>query len=234
MKTYKAQIVEVFSSIQGEGIFVGARQIFVRFRGCNMRCVFCDETHDKGWRDYSTQELIREVRSLKMTHRPHHSVSLTGGEPLLHTEFLKEFLRLLEKEGFRSYLETNGTLPERLAEVIDLVDIIAMDFKLPSATGEREFWQEHKKFLNIALKKKVFIKAVVTPGTKEEDIIKAASLVNKTGKDIPFILQPATPQGFSGEKVNNSALIRFMDVALMNKLESVRVIPQVHKMLNMK
>lgn len=234
MTTHKADITEVFSSIQGEGIFLGARQIFVRFKACNMNCVFCDERKNLGSKEYTPSELMRLVRLLERTNRPHHSVSLTGGEPLLYAEFLREFLILLKKEDMKSYLETNGTLPDVLKGIIDLVDIVAMDFKLPSSTGEREYWLEHQKFLKVASKKKVFVKAVVTPNTREEDIRRAAELVKKIDRDISFILQPATPTRLHDRIIDNATLLGFLDIASRSNLENIRVIPQIHKILNVK
>ena len=60
----------------------------------------------------------------------------------------------------KSYLETNGTLPGELLKIIELIDIIAMDFKLPSSTGGKAYWHEHQEFLKLAMKSKVFWKRV--------------------------------------------------------------------------
>lgn len=229
----KAGITEIFSSIQGEGIFLGARQIFVRFSGCNMTCVFCDEAPDARSKEYTALELMSEIKFLELSKGPHHSVSLTGGEPLLYADFLKVFLPGLKKKRFLSYLETNGTLPGELAKIIDLVDIVAMDFKLPSSTGERPFWDEHREFLDIASKKKVFVKAVITANTEKTDIEKAVRLV-KEYKNIPLILQPATPVKPAGKDVDKHTLLRFLEIGSKNHLENMRVIPQMHKALNIK
>jgi organic radical activating enzyme len=234
MNKIKADVAEIFSSVQGEGIFLGARQIFVRFKQCNLACIFCDETRDGPVKKYSPLELMSEAKFLELSSGPHHSVSLTGGEPLLHAEFLQVFLKMLVKDGMKSYLETNGTLPDELARIIDLVDIVAMDFKLPSSTGCGEFWDKHREFLKIASAKKVFVKAVVTQDTVKDDIVKAVDIIRKTRKNIPFIIQPSTPVNSSDRIVDKDKLLKFVEIGLKNNLEGVRIIPQVHKMLNIK
>jgi organic radical activating enzyme len=231
-----AEVIDIFSSIQGEGIFLGARQIFIRFKKCNLSCVFCDEDLDRKAKSYTPLELMKEAKIIELSNGPHHSVSLTGGEPLLYADFLKAFLKILKKNrNFKSYLETNGTLPYELAKIIDLVDIVAMDFKLPSSTGGRPYWNEHLEFLKIASKKKVFVKAVVTPDTKKEDIEKAMELMKRIKGGIPFVLQPATSLKPGGDSdVNKDTLLRFLDVGLKNDIHNIRIIPQVHKMLGIK
>lgn len=235
MNTPKADITEVFSSIQGEGIFLGARQVFVRFKDCNLACVFCDEPKDLPSKEYAPLGLLREVKRLERAKSWHHSVSLTGGEPLIYAEFLKKFLNLLKRNRLKSYLETNGTLPDALRKVIELVDIIAMDIKLPSSTGEKEYWREHREFLKIAAKKKAFVKVVITPDTLKGDIEKASLLVKKIDTRVPFILQPATPAKPGERTIDNKTLLRFLDIASKNNaLVTTRIIPQVHKILNVK
>jgi len=234
MKAHKAEIVDIFSSIQGEGIFLGAKQVFVRFKGCNMRCAFCDELAEREAREYSIAELMAEVKCLEVSKGRHHSVSLTGGEPLLHAEFVKELTGILNKNGFKAYLETNGTLPEELLKVIDGIDIIAMDIKLPSSTKERPYWDEHRKFLKIASSKKVFVKAVVTEATTEEDIKTASELIREVSDRTPLILQPASPVRNSDKVVGNERLFGLLEIASRNNLEHIRIIPQLHKTLNVK
>jgi len=234
MNKTKAEIIDIFSSLQGEGIFLGAKQIFVRFKKCNLACIFCDEPRDAKAKEYSSLELISEIKFLDLSKGPHHSVSLTGGEPLLYTEFLKIFLKLLKKQNFKSYLETNGTLPEELSRIIEFIDIIAMDFKLPSSTGAREYWDEHLDFLKIAIAKRVFVKAVVTPATTKQDVERAVTIIKKVKDNIPLILQPATPVKTNDKIVDNGALMGFLEIGSRNKLENIRVIPQIHKILNVK
>ena len=234
MNRLKADIVDIFSSMQGEGIFLGAKQIFVRFKRCNLCCAFCDEPRNAEPKQYSPLELMTEMRFLETSKGPHHSVSLTGGEPLLYSEFLKIFLRMLKKEKFKTYLETNGTLPDELSRVIDFIDVVAMDFKLPSSTGQAAFWDEHFEFLKISTKKKVFVKAVITPNTTREDIDKTIDLIKRLKANIPLVFQPATPLKAQDKGVDKEALLGFVEMGLKNNLDNVRVIPQVHKILKIK
>lgn len=230
-----ADITEIFSSIQGEGIFIGLKQIFVRFKDCNLECSFCDERVKRAESTaYSTRELTDRISSLDRVEGPHHSVSFTGGEPLLCADYLKKTLGLLKNTKLRAYLETNGTLPERLKDVIGLIDIIAMDFKLPSSTGESEYWYEHKAFLKIASSKDVFVKAVITSNTVREDIEKAISLISQTDENIPLILQPATLTGTFKNRPDMDVVSDFVELCLKGGLVDVRVIPQIHKMLGIK
>ena len=86
--TNKVKIKEIFASIQGEGPYVGYKQLFVRFCNCNLKCNYCDTEFMDG-KDYNPCELADEVNKFSDVH----SVSLTGGEPLLQIEFLKDFLK---------------------------------------------------------------------------------------------------------------------------------------------
>jgi len=233
-KTPKAVVTEVFSSIQGEGVFAGVRQIFVRFKKCNMECSFCDTPNKEAGREYSAAQLVREIKAFDKKNSAHHSVSLTGGEPLMYTEFLKKLIPSLKETGLKIYLETNGTLPEKLREIIDLVDIVAMDFKLPSSTKNRSYWKDHLEFLKIASRKKVFVKVVVTPDTKKSDIEQAIALVKKVDAKIPFVIQPASPVKKIDKAVPSRRLKEFFDVSLKNGVKDTHVMPQMHKIVRVR
>lgn len=102
----KARVQEVFLSIQGEGIYAGRREVFVRFLGCNMKCIFCDVEREREAPYYIPLSLLQRI---KEEGKGTKWLSLTGGEPLLRKDFLEEFLPLIKKEGWRINLEP--TLP---------------------------------------------------------------------------------------------------------------------------
>jgi 7-carboxy-7-deazaguanine synthase len=95
------KVLEVFRSIQGEGIDTGKICTFVRFSGCNLDCLFCD-TKMVGDREMSMQEIVSEV----MSHGC-ENVVLTGGEPTIQD--IDPIIDVLKKHGYRMGIETNGT-----------------------------------------------------------------------------------------------------------------------------
>ncbi len=219
----KARVAEIFESIQGEGIYQGVPQIFIRFYGCNLKCIFCD-TVLKRFSWMTKEEVLEKMSRCKSNI---HSVVLTGGEPLLQKDFLKELLPELRKRHMRIYLETNGILYRELSEVIDYLDIVAMDFKLPTSTALSSYWKEHEKFLSIAAKKEVFVKTVVSNATEKEDLQQAVKLILAVDKNIPFVLQPeytAMRQNGLEKKLND-----FKAMAECY-LRNVKIIGQLHKL----
>ena len=112
----KAKIKEIFMSTQGEGPFVGYKQLFIRFCNCNLKCNYCDtDFESESSVEYSAYELEKYIKFLKGFESV-HSISLTGGEPLLWADFLNEFLPKIDKPV---YLETNATVHVGLKKVFD-------------------------------------------------------------------------------------------------------------------
>lgn len=98
------KVNEIFYSLQGEGHHTGYPSVFVRFSGCNMKCSFCDTSHDEGIL-MSDDEIVQAVGLYQADW-----VVLTGGEPALWID--DEFVRLLKRAtGKKVAIETNGSLP---------------------------------------------------------------------------------------------------------------------------
>ncbi len=220
MQQHNTNIKEIFTSIQGEGPYVGQKHIFVRFCRCNLNCKYCDTDFDiKNSKKYSPFALFDLLKN-----NDTDTISFTGGEPLMELEFLEEFLKEYKnKLNKKIYLETNGVLYKNLEKIIDFIDIISMDIKLKSASGMENF-NENEKFLDIASKKEVFIKIVFDKNIKDEEIIKTTSIIKK--HDSLIILQPKMPMDKDTdiEKIFNKFYKHY---------KNIRLIPQVHKFLNL-
>ena len=248
------RLVEIFSSIQGEGILVGHRQIFVRTYGCNLRCSYCDspetlkesgipafcrvEVAPGSWAFRNIDSLVgmSELTEIVQGYlsEPHHSLSITGGEPLLHASFLSTWLPIMRGLGLKTFLETNGMLPLHLKKALPFLDYVSMDFKAPTSTGlsSEATFQKHREFLKIATATNVYVKFVVTSKSTDEEVNAAISLICDTDSSIPLILQPVTPFGYEADPVSPSRMIALHSLA-SRSLKEVRVIPQTHKMMKL-
>lgn len=253
-----ARLIEVFSAIQGEGLNVGTRQIFIRFAFCDLRCHFCDSAHtwnapatcrierSPGLRDFETHSnpipLPILVEWVERQNLPclHDSISLTGGEPLLHAAFLKEFLpQVRSRTNLPIYLETGGHRPEQLTMILPYLDSVGMDLKLPSVSGE-SYWSEHAKFLQLCLNSDsdIFVKIIISQDTDSTELQRAAALVAEVSPDIPVFLQPVTPLATVDQLIAKPILAPTPNQVLMwqslmkQLIPHVRVVPQTHKMLH--
>jgi organic radical activating enzyme len=234
MKETAAPVAEIFCSLQGEGLYMGQRQVFLRLAGCNLRCGYCDEPaalDGAAARKMTAAEAAAAVIKLARAEKA-GDVSLTGGEPLLHARFIAAIAPALKKAGLRLHLETNGTLYRELAKTAGLVDVVAMDIKLPSATGCKAAWAAHRKFLRTA-PEKTFIKTVLTSGTSMADFVKAVRLAAAVRADVPFFIQPATARRGRARPPSR----RFLEEACCcaaASLRHVRVLPQQHPIWGVK
>ena len=251
---------EIFSGIQGEGVLVGVRQIFVRFHGCHLDCRYCDTPASRAaapalcaiertagmrvldWQPnpLSAEDILAAARALQAGY-PHHSVALTGGEPLLRREMLDALLPLLHAAGFRSYLETNGMLPNEMAALAVTPHFLATDIKLPTATGLAPCWERQAAFLAVAVEqftrawgadeapRRVQVKLVFTEDSLEE-VARAAALIAACRPDLPCVLQPVTPRP-DGPPAPTPGTVLAAQRLAATRLHDVRVIPQTHVLL---
>ena len=231
----EVKIKEIFESIQGEGPFVGVEQLFIRFCGCNLNCDYCDTDFGlEKAKSYTAESLAQKIITEYDLNKI-HSVSLTGGEPLLHADFINEFAEKLNStssqmgEGkVRFYLETNATLSEELLKVKDKIDIISADIKLPSSTGKDTF-ALHDKFLSNCGGIFTFAKIVFDQNITDYEIQICANMCKKYR--IELILQP-TMNG-NEMSVDNDFCQNIFD-KFLELYPNTRLIPQVHKFLNIR
>ena len=239
----KANVNEVFNSIQGEGSYAGIRQVFVRIQGCPLRCFYCDSTSAQPFQSarqvsckytrvlrnpISAKDLAKLVENLWTPSTQH--LSLTGGEPLLHTKFI---LELAQELSVPLYLETNAIFSRDAQMLKHAVHVVACDIKLP----EHRATASHDVLLSEELRTvkcfhnspaHVFVKLVVLKETSNEMIEVMAQRLATIDSNLQLVLQPVTPN-LKTALPENSQLMQLMDAAA--HLNRVRVIPQMHVQL---
>jgi organic radical activating enzyme len=241
-------IREIFCSVQGEGPYVGTRQAFVRFSGCNLNCNYCDTNFENpGTCDYEKVEgssifekvpnpvSVEKLESMLQPFKKLHSVSLTGGEPLLHANFIEKL-----NISVPLYLESNMTLPEQARKLRENIAYVAGDFKLPDAIREirpeaRDVHVENTiecfRLLRKNSSRDCFCKIVVGRDTKPETVIMAVEAIASYVSCI--ILQPETPAGSAVStprftQASVKTIIKLQKTLL--ELADTRIIPQTHRM----
>ena len=233
----KVPVMEIFKTYEGEGSKIGTPRILVRLGGCPVRCVNCDTPHSftvkKSMKVYSPAELVQEIVKVARYDENHFSVreiSITGGEPMMYPEEVKQIAIGLHALGFKTSIETSGTIIDQ--EVFTYFDYVSLDIKLPS-TGVM-FTKEQ-----IAT---IYAMKCQHPGTQvkvvvsnEEDLQwvldNLYDFINPLSKSSPLIITPNSPFIKNG-KQEDSVYADLMNMVVeWNRGYNVAVIPQIHKLL---
>ena len=232
-----APITEIFCSVQGEGPYVGKRQLFLRFAGCNLNCSYCDtdvrkaeackyeEDPGSGVFQYVRNPLSPEqVAELVDPFMNVHSLSLTGGEPLLYADFITEL-----DVGLPLYLESNMTLPDMARKVKDCVSFVSGDVKLTDEfKGEKlelhiERTIEAFRILRKTENRDCFCKIVMTKDTDPADVLNVAGSIRNFISCI--VLQPVTQHDL---RPDVRTLLELQN-ELLGDIDTL-IIPQTHRM----
>jgi len=202
------KIVEIFSSVQGEGLRQGEPTVFVRLAGCNLRCAFCDTKYAwTGGKERTREEVLAEVRRLRADF-PAAWVCLTGGEPLLQD--ISGLVRDLKKEGLKVQAETNGTVDRILA-----VDWYTVSPKPPEYVVQ-------PRFLKTAKETKLVVSRELS-----------LNIVRRVRKEFPP-LTPVFLQPESNRRRSAAKAMEILSAGLKEGLENLRISVQLHKALGIK
>lgn len=244
-----AFIHSVFASIQGEGTRIGESHLFVRFCGCNLRCLYCDtpeamsttrfariirrETETRHANPISVSDMVEITRSYLSVNRI-NAISLTGGEPLMSVDFICEFVEALGEGNPPILLETNATLVPELRKVLPYINIVSADWKSANTGVENIDEEVTLEFLKTASGfAETFLKIPISESISEDYVSDVVSRVrNKAPLVREFILQPITNP--KGRLIVGEAKLHMLHQAALRICPSVRVIPQMHKFMGIR
>jgi len=241
---------EIFVSYQGEGSHAGQKHLFVRFAGCNIRCRYCDTPesltrvasytidypmggHQRRANPVTTAELAAVVEEVCRQDSGIAMLAITGGEPMVQAGFLNTWLRD-HPPSLPCLLETNATLADGMGDLIDRLSVVSADVKLPSNSGERGLWEEHRRFLKACSSGvELYVKVPVDGATRPEEVAAAARLLRETVPAAKLFLQPVTELVSGRWQIVESRLLELLACAAA-EMPVVGLMPQMHKLWGVK
>jgi 7-carboxy-7-deazaguanine synthase len=225
--TSKQLINSIYRATEGEGLFLGRPQIFVRYQGCAVGCLNCDskETWDfDNCMGTSLDEIMETIHKEGFFGKI-KNVSITGGDPLhpRHVPHVLALVKLLKEKKYFVNIEAAGT--RVVDEIFDLVDYVSFDFKTPS-TGVKTPLQNIAKMMK-QYPSKFQVKAVIADRADFLATYEAYKVLAENADILPlnWVLTPC----FNNHE--EFPLERFKQVLAWNEENGgyFRVIGQQHK-----
>lgn len=199
------KVIEIFDSIDGEGIRTGQPCTFIRLAGCNLRCSYCDTLYSLFGEDEPCEYTEMSIEKiLEKVNKNYKRVTLTGGEPLFHKDADKLVSELI-KLGVEVNIETNGAVDiEEFSKKLPSSDNLfyTIDYKLPSSgMSDKMIWNNF-----LALSQNDVIKYVVG---SEEDValmIKLTKELKAHYEKMPHIFIGAVYGMYDAQKLVDTIL----------------------------
>ncbi len=210
------KVVEKFISINGEGKKAGQLAVFIRFKGCNLECEYCDtkwaNERDAKYDEMSAKQIYDYIKSTGVKN-----ITLTGGEPLIQKDFYHLLKLLSQDNNIEIEIETNGSVDLKEFTNIKNAPAFTMDYKLLASGMEDKMCHENFGLLE----KKDTVKFVV--GSKDDliranEIIKEYNLENKCAIYFSPVFGSIKPE-------------EIVDFMIEKKLNNVNMQLQLHKFI---
>lgn len=164
--------IETFGTVDGPGI-----RTVVFFNGCYLRCIYCHnpEMWSKQEDNITVNELVEKILKNKEYFGKTGGVTFSGGEPLLHSDFIIEVSKELKKHNIHIALDTAGVGLGNYEELLKYIDLIIFDVKHTTMNGFKKVTQvttnEPIKFIKTAnkLNKPFWVRQVIVPGIMDNE-----------------------------------------------------------------
>lgn len=224
-------VLEIFGpTVQGEGMVIGRKTCFVRLAGCDYQCVWCDSAFT--W-DGSVKAKLMTPKAIlaalnQLQHDQTDHITISGGNPALY-KGLSELVALLQQEGFKVAIETQGS---KWNDALLLIDEVTLSPKPPSSKMETnyEILDDIVKRLgtsNVSMKIVVF-----------DDVdLNYAETIHQRYPHLPLFIQVGNDQTDNNNESETAHYLlqkyaELVDKVMLSKqLKNVRVLPQLHALL---
>ena len=232
----RVRVSEIFTSIEGEGVFVGKKTLFIRLSGCHLKCRWCDTRYalplDSGI-DYQ----VEEIKDLVVKERQPftYKVNFTGGEPLLQIEAVTQLADFIKRHtNLKTYIESSCFDSELFSKILPYMDICKVEFKTEDSKVVKDEDYDNLlineiRCLELAVQnsKTTYIKIVVTNSTKLDSFKNLVCNISKKIKPsdiMGFIIQPS-------DIIDQPTVNKLLDIydIVQPMFPEVRIIPQLHK-----
>lgn len=215
------KLVELFCSVQGEGMLIGMPTVFVRLYGCGNACKWCDTEYARSggkFEQVSAHEIVRRV--LAETRRQPMLVTLTGGDPMEHD--CGPLIDQLNAQGYWCAAETQGTkLP--VPEWIVKLSVLTLSPKPPSSGNETKT-EDIKAYL--AKFREPYLKPYCCKVVVADDgDLHYAMAMQKVLMGMPVYVQPC-----HGSQ-NGLKLRMLIEKVLAMRTSEIIVLPQLHRLI---
>ena len=158
--------IETMGLVDGPGI-----RVVVFFNGCKLRCKYCHnpETWVRGKDNMTVDEVFNKIMRCEPYFRNNGGVTFSGGEPLLHSDFIIELSKKLKENNIHICLDTAGVGNGNYDELLSYIDLVLLDIKHTNNDGYKYITgrdiNNQEEFIQVLnrLNKKVWIRQVVVP-----------------------------------------------------------------------
>jgi 7-carboxy-7-deazaguanine synthase len=236
----RVQLSEIFTSIEGEGILIGTKTLFIRMAGCHLGCIWCDTGYAlplNSGKEYTLGH-VKDMISKEL--RPNtYKANFTGGEPLLQHYAVADLARFIKDKGLKTYLESSCFDSHRFEKVLPFIDICKIEFKMrdskavDSERHDRLLINERECLdLSIECSKTTYIKIIVTASSsigEFRNLLQDVFTHIETRDLAGFIIQPSSAM----DEPSLEKLLMFYDAAYPI-YHNVRIIPQLHKLMGVR
>ena len=210
------QVVEKFVSINGEGRRAGELAVFIRMKGCNLRCTYCDTLWANEADCESTEMTVDEIVSY-IEESKVKNVTLTGGEPLLREGMAELITAILSDPQRRVEIETNGSVDLSPYCELERRPSFTMDYKMPDSGMEHAMCLSNMEKLS----SEDTVKFVVS---SRSDMERALEIIEK------YDLRERTAVYFS-PVFGRIEPVEMVDFLMEKKLNDAKIQIQLHKVI---